>query len=77
MLQNLAQIESEFARLSLDDQIHLVERLVRTIRQRAAQPLASDADLARMASDPDIQRKLAAANDAFADAELDGLDETL
>jgi len=77
MLQNLAQIESEFARLSLDDQIHLVERLVRTIRQRTAPPLVSDADLALMASDPEIQRELAEVQAEFAVAELDGLDETL
>ncbi len=77
MLQNLAQIESEFARLSLDDQIHLVERLVRTIRQRTAQPLVSDADLARMAGDSEIQRELADVQAEFAVAELDGLDETV
>ena len=52
-----------------------MERLVRTLRQRAAQPLASDADLALMASDPAMQRELAEVQAEFAVTELDGLDE--
>ena len=77
MIKNLPQLEAEFTLLSLDDQMYLVERLVRAMRQRTVQTLISETELARMAGDPDIQRELASVNAEFAVAELDGLDETL
>jgi hypothetical protein len=60
MPQTLAQIEPNIEQLSLADQIDLMERLIRLVRQRAVQPLATDDDLAEMAQDPNIQREIAA-----------------
>lgn len=74
MPQTLAQIETDIEQLSLADQIDLMERLIRLVRQRTVQPLASDEDLALMAHDPDIQREIAAINTEFASTEMDGLE---
>ncbi len=77
MTQTLAQIESDIELLSLSDQIDLMERLIRLVRQRAVQPLASDKDLDLMAHDPDVRREIAAIDAEFASTELDGLDSAL
>ncbi len=76
MSQTLAQIESDIEQLSLADQIDLMERLIRLVRQRAVLLVASDADLALMAHDPHIQREIAAIEAEFAPTEWDGLDST-
>ncbi|MEI7642891.1 MAG: hypothetical protein WCJ55_01160 [Chloroflexales bacterium] len=77
MTQTLAQIESDIELLSLSDQIDLMERLIRLVRQRAVQPLASDENLALMAHDPDVRREIVAIDAEFAPTELDGLDSAL
>ena len=71
----LSEIESEFARLSPEAQLALLERLV----HRA--PLAAsgnrdtwEADLAAMAADPEMQGELNRINAEFATTEADGLE---
>ncbi|NTV62009.1 MAG: hypothetical protein HGA65_00530 [Oscillochloris sp.] len=77
MSQTLAQIESDIEQLSLSDQIDLMERLIRLVRQRAVRPLATEDELALMAQDPDIQREIATINSEFVPTEMDGLDATV
>ena len=76
MPQTLAQMEAAIVQLSLSDQIDLIERLIRIVRQRTVQPLATEADLALMAADPAIQRELHQIAAEFVVTELDGLDST-
>jgi hypothetical protein len=74
MPQSLEQLEADIEQLSLADQINLMERLIKLVRQRAVQPVMSDNDIAFMAQDPDIQREIAAVDAEFAHTEMDGLD---
>ena len=71
----LSEIESEFARLSPEAQLSLLERLVH--RTRVAVSGGRDtweADLSAMAADPQIQRELSRINEEFSVAEADGLE---
>ncbi|HKA55699.1 MAG TPA: hypothetical protein VKJ47_18760 [Candidatus Binatia bacterium] len=55
----LERIEADISQLSLSEQLLLMERLARRIRDRTFLPQPSRADqLAAMANDPDIQREL-------------------
>ena len=68
-------IESEFARLSPEAQLDLLERLVH--RARVAVSGRRDhweADLSAMAADPEVQRELSRINAEFTAAEADGLE---
>lgn len=69
------RIEADIDRLSLADQLWLMERLAQRIR-RTALPAPADlaSQLAGMANDPDIQRELRQIEAEFAVADLDGLD---
>jgi hypothetical protein len=69
---SLDRIEHDIDRLSLAEQLLLMERLVRRIRQQTE--YRSSSDLSRMAEDPDIQREIAAINAEFAPTENDGLE---
>jgi hypothetical protein len=74
----LEQIETELRHLALDEQLWIMERLAKSIRaQTARQPLITDAQLADMAADPDIQRELRQIEVEFSGTEADGLDRTL
>jgi hypothetical protein len=53
----LERIEADISQLSLSEQLLLMERLARRIRDRTRRPSRAD-ELAAMASDPDIQREL-------------------
>jgi len=71
----LSEIENEFARLSPEAQLTLLERLVH--RARVAVSGRGDtweADLSAMADDPEMQRELHRINAEFAAAEADGLE---
>ncbi len=71
----LSEIESEFARLSPEAQLTLLERLVHRARVAASGNRdAWEADLSAMAADPEIQRELNRINAEFATTEADGLD---
>lgn len=68
------EIESEFARLSPEAQLSLLERLVHRTRVAVSgSHEAWEADLSAMAADPEMRRELGCINAEFAAAEADGL----
>ena len=71
----LRDIESEFARLSPEAQLSLLERLVHRTRLAACgRREAWEADVAAMAADPEVQRELSRINAEFGTTETDGLE---
>jgi len=70
----LSRIESEFARLSPEAQLTLLERLVHRTRVTVAGGDAWESDLAAMAADPAVQRELGRINAEFCVTEADGLE---
>ena len=71
----LSEIESEFARLSTEAQLNLLERLVhRACVALSGRHDAWEADLAAMAADPEMQGELNRINAEFATTEADGLE---
>ena len=71
----LSEIESEFARLSPEAQLSLLERLVHRARLTAhGRRDTWEADLAAMAADPEMQRELSRINAEFGTAQADGLE---
>jgi hypothetical protein len=71
----LAEIEHAIERLSYDERLWLLERLIHGLRHcsREARP-SFDAALAEMAADPQMQSELAQIAQEFAHAEVpDGL----
>ena len=71
----LSEIESEFARLSPEAQLSLLERLVHRTRVAVSGRRDTwDADLAAMAADPEMQRELGRINAEFSATEADGLE---
>ena len=70
----LAKIEKSIRGLSLTEQLWLMERLARRIRKSAqSECIPEEAQLAAMASDPEIQRELQRINEEFSSTEADGL----
>lgn len=73
----LLEIDRSIRTLSLEQQMWLLERLVRHLQEQTQTfPLNShnmEKDLAAMANDPDIQTEIAAINKEFAVTEMDGL----
>ena len=70
-----SEIENEFARLSPEDQLTLLERLVHRARVAVtARPDTWEAELSAMAGDPEMQRELSRINTEFRSAEGDGLE---
>ncbi len=71
----LSEIENEFARLSPEAQLSLLERLVHRARVAAAGRRDTwEAELSAMAADPEMQRELNRINADFSAAESDGLE---
>ncbi|MBI2927449.1 MAG: hypothetical protein HYY24_17270 [Verrucomicrobia bacterium] len=71
----LSEIESEFARLSPEAQLTLLERLVHRARVAVSGTRDTwEADLSAMAADPEVQRELHRINAEFAPTEGDGLE---
>ena len=71
----LSEMENSIGKLSLKEQLWLMERLVQRIRENTVQPEDQFEDeLATMASDPQIQDELQKINEEFAYADADGLD---
>ena len=70
----LAEIESQFARLSPEAQLTLLERLVHRARVSVAGGDTWEADLAAMAADPAVQRELSRIGAQFRVTEADGLE---
>ncbi len=79
---SVQRIEADIRQLPLADQLYLMERLARRIREQAV-PSSSEPPsetekerlIAAMAQDPDVQRELRSINAEFAGTEWDGLDE--
>lgn len=72
----LSEIESEFARLSPEAQLSLLERLVHHTRVALTGRGATwETDLSAMAADPEMQRELKRINTEFVTAETDGLEK--
>ena len=71
----LSQIEKGIGKLSLDEQLLLMERLAQQIRERAALEIHRIGDdLLAMANDPEIQRELREIETEFAYVAGDGLE---
>jgi len=69
------EIEKEFARLSPDAQLSLLERLIHRIRLAMADhEEAFNKDLSAMAADPEIQREIHQIKADFTATERDGLE---
>jgi len=69
-----SEIEGQFARLSPEAQLSLLERLVHRVRVGLGNNRDSrEADLGAMAADPEMQRELSRINAEFAATEADGL----
>lgn len=70
-----SEIESEFARLSSEDQLSLLERLIHRARVAVSGRRGTwEAGLSAMAADPEMQRELSRINAEFSVAETDGLE---
>jgi len=70
------EIESQFARLSPEAQLSLLERLVHCTRLAVSTHQdAWAAEVSAMAADPEVQRELAQINAEFSGAEADGLEK--
>ena len=70
-----SEIESEFARLSPEAQLRLLERLVHRARVSVSGRRDTwEAGLAAMASDPKMRRELSSINAEFGATEADGLE---
>ena len=54
----LSELEENISRLSLDEQLLLIERINHRIRENISDKIDGDAQLSEMAADPEIQREL-------------------
>ncbi len=71
----LTEMENNIRRLSLAEQLWLMERLVQRIKENTINERSRfESDLIAMANDPQIQRELREIEEEFAFAEADGLD---
>jgi len=70
----LSEIEDEFARLSPEAQLGLLERLVHRVRVTVAGGDTWESDLAAMVADPQVQREMSRINAEFDVTEADGLE---
>jgi len=74
----LNEIEQKFSQLSHEEQLWLIERLVRRLREGSKTDNSSKQDffddqLAAMANDPEIRAELRQIDEEFAITEADGL----
>ena len=75
-IEVLERIEADIQQLSLDEQLRLIEHLIQQIRTQSRTPESQRAaQVAAMATDPEIQRELRQIAAEFAGTELDGLQE--
>ncbi|MDF0555855.1 hypothetical protein [Kamptonema sp. UHCC 0994] len=78
--QTLLEIERSILSLSIEEQLWLLERIAHQVRERTytAHKLGDakymEEQIAMMALDPDIQVEIAAINQEFVVAEIDGLE---
>jgi len=69
-----SEIEDIFSGLSVGEQLRLIERLVRRVQQNTKEEGDLNAQLALMATDPQIQSELQRIEAEFLTAEADGLE---
>ena len=69
----LIELEENISRLSLDEQLLLIERVTQRIRINRYSKTDIDAQLSEMAADPEIQRELQEIELEFSATEQDGL----
>jgi hypothetical protein len=78
--QTLVEIERSISSLSIEEQLWLLERIACRVREKTyisnklANAKSLEAEIAEMANDPDIQVEIAAINQEFIVAEMDGLE---
>ena len=71
----IERIETDIEKLSVSEQLWLMERLAYRIRQSSLRRLdVQESDLIAMAADPTIQSEIRQINTEFTATELDGLD---
>lgn len=74
-MPTLSQMEDRISRLSLDEQLWLMERLVQRIKENTVKPRSQfENDLIAMTNDPEVQSELREIEKEFAFAEMYGLD---
>ncbi|MXX14861.1 MAG: hypothetical protein F4Y39_06375 [Gemmatimonadetes bacterium] len=71
----LNELEENIRRLPLDDQLLLIERVSHRIRNDISVKMDIDAQLSKMAADPEIQKELQEIEQEFSATEQDGLDD--
>lgn len=71
----LTELEENIRRLSLDEQLLLIERVSHRIRTDIYSKTDIDAQLSKMAADPEIQKELQEIEYEFSATEQDGLDD--
>jgi hypothetical protein len=69
----LPKLEENISRLSVDDQLLLIERVSHRIRRNISGNQDIDTQLSALASDPEIQRELQEIEREFSVTEQDGL----
>ena len=74
-LSLLTELEETICRLSLDEQLLLIERVSHRIRTDISGKTDIDAQLSKMAADPEIQKELQEIEHEFSATERDGLDD--
>ena len=71
----LNELEKNISRLTLDEQLQLIERVNHRIRADVVAKTDLDAELSEMAADPEIQKELREIDNEFSATEADGLDD--
>ncbi|MDE2701086.1 MAG: hypothetical protein OXI23_19615 [Gemmatimonadota bacterium] len=71
----LNELEENIRRLPLDDQLLLIERVSHRIRNDISVKMDIDAQLSKMAADPEIQKELQEIEQESSATEQDGLDD--
>lgn len=71
----LSELEENISRLSVDEQLLLIERVSHRIRKNISDKQDMDTQLSEMASDPEIQRELQEIEREFSVTERDGLSD--
>ena len=67
-------LEEKISRLTPDEQLQLIERVSHRIRADVISNSDIDAQLSKMAADPEIQKELREIENEFSPTEGDGLD---
>lgn len=76
----LSQIEQSINTLSYDELLYLLEKIIRSLKQKSPARVVTDKlsfekQIAMMAADPEIQAELAKIDREFVITEMDGLEK--